>query len=40
VGVGYFVMVPPLSVGTGAFKFSDDPADYFRVDMTYHVTVQ
>jgi hypothetical protein len=46
VGVGYFVMLPPLSVGThtihytGAFKFSDDPADYFGVDMTYNVTVE
>jgi hypothetical protein len=45
-GVGYFVMLPPLSVGThtihytGAFKFSDAPEDYFGVDMTYHVTVQ
>jgi hypothetical protein len=46
VGVGYFVMLPPLSVGThtihytGAFKFSDAPEDYFGVDMTYHVTVK
>lgn len=45
VGVGYFVMLSPLSVGehtihyTGAFKFSDAPEDYFGVDMTYHVTV-
>lgn len=45
-GVGYFVMLPPLSVGThaihytGAFKFSDDPADYIGVDMTYNVTVE
>lgn len=45
-GVGYFVMLPPLSVGThtihytGAFKFSDAPEDYIGVDMTYHVTVE
>jgi hypothetical protein len=45
-GVGYFVMLPPLSVGThtihytGAFKFSEAPEDYIGVDMTYHVTVQ
>lgn len=44
-GVGYFVMLEPLSVGrhtihyTGAFKFSDAPEDYISVDMTYHVTV-
>jgi hypothetical protein len=46
VGVGYFVMVSPLSVGThtihytGAFKFSDAPEDYIPVDMTYNVTVK
>jgi len=46
VGVGYFVMLSPLSVGehtihyTGAFKFSDAPEDYIGVDMTYHVTVK
>jgi hypothetical protein len=46
VGVGYFMMLAPLSVGqhtihyTGAFKFSDAPEDYFGVDMTYHVTVK
>jgi hypothetical protein len=46
VGVGYFVMLSPLSVGehtihyTGAFKFSDAPEDYIAVDMTYHVTVK
>jgi hypothetical protein len=45
-GVGYFVMVSPLSVGehtihyTGAFKFSDAPGDYIAVNMTYHVTVR
>lgn len=45
-GVGYFVMLPPLSAGThtihytGAFKFSDAPEDYIGVDMTYHVTVE
>ncbi|HEX5222785.1 MAG TPA: hypothetical protein VFZ59_24730 [Verrucomicrobiae bacterium] len=45
VGVGYFVMLSPLSVGehtihyTGAFKFSEAPEDYIGVDMTYHVTV-
>ena len=45
-GVGYFVMLPPLSAGThiihytGAFKVSDAPEDYIGVDMTYHVTVQ
>jgi hypothetical protein len=45
-GVGYFVMLPPLSVGThtihytGAFKFSDAPEDYIGVDMTYRVTVR
>jgi hypothetical protein len=44
-GVGYFVMLAPLSVGThtihytAAFKFSDAPEDYIGVDMTYHVTV-
>jgi hypothetical protein len=44
-GVGYFVMLAPLSVGqhtihyTGAFKFSDAPEDYIGVDMTYHITV-
>jgi hypothetical protein len=44
-GVGYFVMLAPLSAGThtinytGAFKFSDAPEDYIAVDMTYHVTV-
>jgi hypothetical protein len=46
VGVGYFVMLAPLSAGThtihytGAFKFSDAPEDYIGVDMTYHVTVR
>jgi len=46
VGVGYFVMVSSLSVGThtihytGAFKFSDAPENYIGVDMTYHVTVE
>lgn len=46
VGVGYYVMLSPLSVGehtihyTGAFKFSDAPEDYLGVDMTYHVTVK
>jgi hypothetical protein len=45
-GVGYFVMLSPLSVGehtihyTGAFKFSDAPEDYIGVDMTYHVQVK
>ncbi|HUR46923.1 MAG TPA: hypothetical protein VMZ27_13680 [Candidatus Saccharimonadales bacterium] len=45
-GVGYFVMLAPLSVGThtihytGAFKFSDAPEDYIGVNMTYHVTVR
>ena len=45
-GVGYFVMLAPLSVGThtihytGAFKFSDAPEDYIAVDMTYHVTAR
>jgi hypothetical protein len=45
-GVGYFVMVAPLSVGThiihytGAFKFSEAPEDYLGVDLTYHVTVK
>jgi hypothetical protein len=45
-GVGYFVMLPPLSAGThtihytGAFKFSDAPEDYIGVDMTCHVTVE
>jgi hypothetical protein len=45
-GVGYFVMLTPLSVGThtihytGAFKFSEAPEDYIAVDMTYHVTVK
>ena len=45
-GVGYFVMLPPLSPGThiihytGAFKFSEAPEDYIGVDMTYHVTVE
>lgn len=45
-GVGYFVMLAPLSVGThtihytGAFKFSDAPEDYIAVDMTYHITVK
>jgi hypothetical protein len=46
VGVGYFVMLAPLSAGThtihytAAFKFSDAPEDYIAVDMTYHVTVK
>ena len=46
VGVGYFVMLAPLSVGrhtvhyTGAFKFSDAPEDYIGVDMTYHIEVK
>jgi len=46
VGVGYFVMLAPLSVGqhtihyTGAFKFSDAPEDYIGVNMTYHITVK
>jgi hypothetical protein len=45
-GVGYFVMLAPLSVGahtihyTGAFKFSEAPEDYIAVDMTYNVTVK
>jgi len=45
VGVGYFVMLAPLSVGThtihytGAFKFSDAPEDYIGVDMTYQIEV-
>ena len=45
-GVGYFVMLAPLSVGThtihytGAFKFSDAPEDYIGVDMNYIVTVK
>jgi len=45
-GVGYFVMLAPLSVGrhtihyTGAFKFSDAPEDYIAVDMTYHIKVR
>jgi len=45
-GVGYFVMLAPLSGGThtihytGAFKFSEAPEDFFGVDMTYKVTVQ
>ena len=45
-GVGYFVMLSPLSVGThtihytGAFKFSEAPGDYIAVDMTYNVTVK
>jgi hypothetical protein len=45
-GVGYFVMLSPLSVGThtihytGAFKFSEAPEDYISVDMTYNVTVK
>ena len=45
-GVGYFVMLAPLSVGThtihytGAFKFSDAPEDYIAVNMTYNVTVR
>jgi hypothetical protein len=45
-GVGYFVMLATLSVGThtihytGAFKFSEAPEDYIAVDMTYHVTVK
>ena len=45
-GVGYFVMLSPLSVGThtihytGAFKFSEAPEDYIAVDMTYHITVK
>jgi hypothetical protein len=44
-GVGYFVMLAPLSIGThtihytGAFKFSDAPEDYISVDMTYNVNV-
>jgi hypothetical protein len=39
-------MLPPLSVGThtihysGACRFSDDPADYFGVEMTYNVSVE
>ncbi len=45
-GVGYFVMLSPLCVGThtihytGAFKFSDAPGDYIPVDMTYQLTVK
>jgi len=45
-GVGYFVMLSPLSVGThtihytGAFKFSEAPEDYIAVNMTYNVTVK
>jgi hypothetical protein len=45
-GVGYFVMLAPLSVGThtihytGAFKFSEAPEDYIGVDMTYVITVK
>jgi hypothetical protein len=45
-GVGYFVMLSPLAVGThtihytGAFKFSEAPEDYVAVDMTYRVTVK
>ncbi|MEY2410137.1 MAG: hypothetical protein QOF48_2807 [Verrucomicrobiota bacterium] len=45
-GVGYFVMLAPLSKGshtihyTGAFKFSDAPEDYIGVDMTYHIKVK
>ena len=45
-GVGYFVMLAPLTVGThtihytGAFKFSEAPEDYISVNMTYHVTVK
>jgi hypothetical protein len=45
-GIGYFVMLAPLSLGThtihytGAFKFSDAPEDYIGVNMTYNVTVQ
>ncbi len=45
-GVGYFVMLAPLSGGThtihytGAFKFSEAPEDYFGVNMTYVVTVE
>ena len=45
-GVGYFVMLPPLSAGThiihytGAFKFSEAPEDYIGMDVTYHVTVE
>jgi hypothetical protein len=45
-GVGYFVMLSPLSVGThtihytGAFKFSEAPEDYIAVNMTYQVTVK
>lgn len=45
-GVGYFVLLHPLSAGThtihytGAFKFSEAPEDYIGVDATYHVTVK
>lgn len=45
-GVGYFVMLAPLSAGThtihytGAFKFSDAPEDYIAVNMTYYLTVK
>jgi hypothetical protein len=45
-GVGYFVMLSPLSVGThtihytGAFKFSDAPEDYIGVNMTYQISVK
>lgn len=45
-GVGYFVMLAPLSVGThtihytGAFKFSEAPEDYLGATVTYHVTVR
>jgi hypothetical protein len=45
-GVGYFVMLAPLSVGThtieytAAYKFSEDPADYYLIDVTYNVTVE
>jgi len=45
-GVGYFVMLEPLSKGThtihytGAFRFSDAPEDYIAVNMAYHLTVK
>src|SRR5687768_15513536 len=45
-GVGYFVMLAPLSAGThtieytAAYKFSDAPQDYFPIDVTYNVTVE
>lgn len=45
-GVGYFVLLTPLPVGThiihytAAYKFSDAPEDYIGVDVTYIVTVQ